>query len=121
MIVQYVIHLVFHYRGTVCFRKNKEVVLWSPHKLSRGYDDFTGSSGYTYKHGVVDAIEETSPVIFLFENVTTVADRSKDEHGNMLEPPVQVGICQPIQLYLQNSTVHPVAPGVGQKENSLRE
>ena len=48
---------------------------------SRGYEDGTGSSGYTYKHGVLSALKRLSPAIFLFENVIGVCDRFKTADG----------------------------------------
>lgn len=39
---------------------------------------------------MIDCIEDTTPAVFLFENVTTVAERSKDDKGNIVEPAVEV-------------------------------
>ena len=57
---------------------------------TQGYVDGTGSSGYTYKHGVKDAIERTSPAVFMFENVTPIADHRKDAHGRNMRPAIEV-------------------------------
>ena len=51
------------------------------HKSERGLSDHSGTSGFTYKHGVLDAMKHTQPALFFWENVTTVAETD--------EPPVQ--------------------------------
>lgn len=64
-----------------------------------GLNDGTGSSGSTYKNGVLKAMERTNPAIFIFENVTTVTERPKDKKGRRMESPIEAG---------EYSTVHTV-------------
>lgn len=54
-----------------------------------GYVSGSGSSGYTYKFGVHAAAERTCPAIFLFENVTGVLDKPKDDNGRRLDSAVE--------------------------------
>lgn len=54
-----------------------------------GLSDGTGSSGNTYKHGVLKAMERTNPAIFIFENVATVIEHPTDKKGRRMEAPIE--------------------------------
>ena len=52
------------------------------------YETGDGCSGFTYRHGVCDAISMTNPAVLFFENVLGVAD-SKVVNGKKSVPPIQ--------------------------------
>lgn len=49
-------------------------------------------------------MDETTPAIFLFENVVGVSERSSDDDGNKLEPAVQA-ICFK-RIHLNDEILH---------------
>ena len=53
------------------------------------YIDGSGCSGQTYQHGFKGAIEQSAPVLAFFENIATVAEATKDEHGVPLQPLIE--------------------------------
>lgn len=57
-----------------------------------GYEDGSGCSGNTYKLGVVKAMQCCAPAIFMFENVTGVADSPKTPKGKKQEPAVEASV-----------------------------
>ena len=52
--------------------------------------DGSGTSGKTYKEGMIGAMESCNPALVFYENVVGVAQRSKDtETGEILPPQVE--------------------------------
>ena len=53
------------------------------------YETGDGSSGYTYQHGVLDAITVTNPALLYFENVLSVAQSRRLADGSRSTPAIQ--------------------------------
>ena len=53
------------------------------------YETGTGSSGFTYRHGVIDAIKSTNPAVLYFENVTGVIQSRALKDKSKTTPPIE--------------------------------
>ena len=53
------------------------------------YETGDGCSGFTYQHGVIDAIKVTSPAVLYFENVVGVAQSRQVKKGEKTTPAIQ--------------------------------
>lgn len=53
------------------------------------YETGDGSSGFTYQHGVLDAIKSTNPAVLYFENVVGVAQSRRLPNGEKTTPAIQ--------------------------------
>ena len=74
------------FAGPSC--KNLSLMFRERKNYSDCYKTGDGCSGFTYHHGVLDAIDMTSPAVLFFENVLGVAD-SKIVHGKKSTPPIE--------------------------------
>lgn len=91
-------HLIIHC-GSVL---HSLTILLNPikrvHLVLSGYKSGKGCSGQTYQAGVKEATRRTNPAIVIFENVTGVADRSRDSKGKVREPAIEAGfLCSQYQ------------------------
>lgn len=74
------------FAGPSC--KNLSGMFTERKQFSDCYKTGEGSSGYTYQHGVLDAIATTNPAVLYFENVVGV-EQSRSVDGAKTVPPIQ--------------------------------
>ena len=69
------------------------------------YTNGQGSSGYTYLHGVVNAVRHTSPAVLFFENVLGVAESMKID-GVKQKPGIEARLAEEYIYIYKHLYIH---------------
>lgn len=78
--------------GPSCKNMSKEFLQSSSYKDC--YTTGSGTSGQTYKHGMIAAMSTTCPAVVFYENVIGVLESAKHpDTGEKQPPPVEAGFC----------------------------